>query len=142
MCSSLTPLRDQRVIDVKHSSVVRETYVYHESTIATPSISIPSMPCFRRTMQPFHYVVISKRSRGSSTGPGGKASLGHPFAAGRLQDTIIVGDVRWEKEQQTFHLVHFSCCLSEGDNILRSATVIPVACDDTYPNSVPFHLMK
>jgi hypothetical protein len=67
-------------------------------------------------MQPFHYVVISKRNRDLSTGPGGETSFGHPFAAGRLQDTIIVGDARWGKKQQTFHLVHFSCCLLKSDH--------------------------
>jgi hypothetical protein len=45
----------------------------------------------------FHYVVLPKRSCGSSTGQGERARVERPFVAGRLQDTISIGNVKWEK---------------------------------------------
>jgi hypothetical protein len=45
----------------------------------------------------FHYVVLPKRSCGSSTGQGERASVERPFVAGRLQDTIGIGNVKWGK---------------------------------------------
>ncbi len=62
-------------------------------------------------MQPFQHVVILTRSCGLSTGQGGKARFEHPFAAGRLQDTIITGDVRWGKNNKRFILfISFDAC--------------------------------
>ncbi len=62
-------------------------------------------------MQPFHYVVILTRSCGLLTGQGAKARFEHPFAVGRLQDTIITGDVRWEKNNKRFILfISFDTC--------------------------------
>ena len=42
-------------------------------------------------MLQFLYVVLSKRSFDSSKGQGEKASVGHPFAGGHLQNTVGLG---------------------------------------------------
>jgi len=41
-----------------------------------------------------HYVVLPKRSCGSSTGQGERASVERPFVAVRLHDTIGIGNVK------------------------------------------------
>ena len=40
----------------------------------------------------FQYVVLPKRSYGSSTGQGGRASAERPIAAGHLQDSFRIGN--------------------------------------------------
>jgi hypothetical protein len=40
----------------------------------------------------FRYVVLSKRSRGSSTGQVAKASVERPIAVGHLEDNIGFGN--------------------------------------------------
>jgi hypothetical protein len=40
----------------------------------------------------FHGVVLSERSRDSSTGRGERASVGPPIAAGHLQDAVSLGN--------------------------------------------------
>jgi hypothetical protein len=40
----------------------------------------------------FHGVVLSERSRDSSTGRGERASVGPPVAAGHLQDAVSLGN--------------------------------------------------
>jgi hypothetical protein len=126
VCSSLRPLYDQQVIDVRHSSVVRNTYVSRESTRVTPSPSIPLTRCSRRTMPRFPYVVLSKLSFDLSTDQGETASVECPFPAGHLQNTIGLGNEREREKQQTFHLVHFVWCLVKSDNALKSVRVILV----------------
>jgi hypothetical protein len=64
---SLTPLRDQEVINARRALAVGRTYVSHGSTRATHSLSILLIHCSRRTMLRFHDVVPSKQSFGSST---------------------------------------------------------------------------
>ena len=46
----------------------------------------------------FLYVVLSKRRFDSSTDQGETASVERPFAAGRLQNTIGLGNEREERE--------------------------------------------
>ena len=85
-----------------------------------------------------HYVVLPKRSCGSSTGQGERASVERLFVVGRLQNAVEIGNVKWEKK------TNVSSCSSrlmlvKANNALKSATVIPVVYDDTYPNSVGCH---
>jgi hypothetical protein len=95
VCSFLRPLYDQQVIDVSHSSVVRKTYVFHESTKVNPSPSILPTQCRLRTMLRFLYVVLSKRSYDSSTDQGETASVERPFGVGHLQNnTVGLGNER------------------------------------------------
>ena len=143
VCSFLRPLYRRLVIDTKHPSVVRKTYVFRRSTTVTPSPSTLSANCSRGTRLLFLYVVISKRSFDSSTDQGEKASVEHPFEAGRLQNTIDLGKEREERETTnvSFHLMlgEERPYVSLGDTFFAR---------DTYPNSVrchpsvPFHLME
>ena len=57
------------------------------------------MNCSRRTNPRFLYVVLSKRNFDSSTDQGETASVERPFAAGRLQNTIGLGNEREEKRK-------------------------------------------
>ena len=101
----------KQVINVGHLSVVlQKTYVFHESTRMTPSPSILSTHCSQRTMLRFLYVVISKQSFDSSTDQGETTSVERPFAAGRLQDTIGLGNERDGTETTN---VSFRLMLSE-----------------------------
>ncbi len=103
-----------------------KTYVFHESTVAIPSISILLMPCSRRTMMRFHYVVPSKRSCGSSTGQGGRANAEPPFAAGHLQDTIGHGDEVWRKVTNVSSCL-FHLTFGEEQLQTQSAWLTPVS---------------
>jgi hypothetical protein len=125
VCSFLRPLRDQQVINVRHSSAVRNTYVFHGSTRGTHLPSILSTHCSRRTMLRFLYVVHSKRSFDSSMDQGETANVERLFAAGHLQNTVGLGN-KGGGRQQTFHLVNFVCCLVKSDNALGSVRVLPV----------------
>src|SRR6266567_4789689 len=110
-CSCLPPLSCQQNISAGHSSVVKKTYVYRESTRRTQLLSILSLPCSPRTMLRSHYVVLPKRSCGSSTGRGERASVERPFVAGRLQGTVGIGDVKWGKNNERFILfIPFDAC--------------------------------
>jgi hypothetical protein len=100
------PLSNQQVISATHLLMVQKTYACHESTRKTHSLSILLMYCSRRTMLQFHYVVLSKRNCGSSTGQVGRANVERPIGAGHLQDTVGL-ERKAGKRQQTFHLVHF-----------------------------------
>ena len=81
---SLTPLRDQEVVNVKRALEIGGTYVSHGSTRATLSISTLLTHRSRRTMLQFLYVVLSQQNFDSSTGQGERASVERPFAAGHL----------------------------------------------------------
>jgi len=48
-------------------------------------------------MPRFHYVVLLKRGCDFPKRQGERASVEHPFAAGRLQDTVSHGKERWEE---------------------------------------------
>ena len=141
VCSFLRPLYDRLVIDIKHSSVVRKTYVFRGSTTVTPSPSTLSTNCSLRTMLPFLYVVISKRNFDSSTDQGETASVERPFSAGRLQNTIGLDNEREDRESTN---VSFRLMLSEE----RVSSDNTFFARDTHPNSirchqlVPFHLME
>src|SRR6266705_3501936 len=87
---------------VRHSSVVRKTYVFHESTTGTPSLSILLTQCTRKTMPRFLYVGFSKRSFDSSTDQGETANVECPFAAGHLQNTVGFGNEGGREKRQTF----------------------------------------
>jgi hypothetical protein len=84
VCSFLRPLYDQQVIDVRHSSVARKTYVFRVSTGRTRSPSILLTHCSRRTTLQILYAVLPKRSSDSSRDPGETAIVERPFAAGHL----------------------------------------------------------
>jgi hypothetical protein len=58
-----------------------------------------------------HYVVLPKQSCGSSTGQEETASVERPFVAGRLQDTIGIGNFKWGKNNERFILsIPFDAC--------------------------------
>jgi hypothetical protein len=84
------PASRSKNISAKHSLEVQKTYVYHESTRVTPSLSILSMHCSRRTILQFHCVVRSKQSCDLSTGQGERASVELPIATGHLQHTVCL----------------------------------------------------
>ena len=92
VCSFLPQLYDQQVIDVKYSSIVRKTYVFHESTRVSPSPSILLTHCSRKTTLRFVHVVLSKQSFDLPTDQGERASIERPFSAGHLQDTVGLGN--------------------------------------------------
>jgi hypothetical protein len=77
-------------------------------------------------MLQFLYVVLSKRSFDSSTDQGETATVGHPYAAGHLQNTVGLGNEMGGEKQQTFDLVRFVRSLRKSDNALKSVRVIPV----------------
>ena len=107
VCFFPPPLEGQKVIsDSRWRS--GNTYVYHESTRANPSLSILSMRYYRRTTLLSHYVVLSERSFDSSTGQGGRASTEHPFAAGHLQDPVGLSNESWEENNERF-ILFVSC---------------------------------
>jgi hypothetical protein len=60
----------------------------------------------------FHYVVLPKRSCGSSTGQGERASVERPFVAGRLQDTIGIANIKWGKNnnERCILFIPFDAC--------------------------------
>jgi hypothetical protein len=101
------PAVRQQVMDVRHSSVVRKTYVFHKSTRVTRPPSIVLTHCSRRTILRILYVVLSKRSSDSLTDQGETASVERPFAADHLQNPVGLGNERKGEKQQTFHFVHF-----------------------------------
>ena len=143
VCSFLRPLYDRLVIDTKYSAVVQKTYVFRRSTTVTPSPSSLSTNCSRRTMLRFLYVAISKQSFDSSTDQGERASVERPFAAGRLQNTIGLGNQREERKTN----VSFRLMLGEERQRPHVSLSGTIFARDTYPNSVrchpsvPFHLM-
>ena len=51
-------------------------------------------------MPQFQYVVLPKRSCHLPTGQGGRASVERPIGAGHLQDTLSVGNEKWEKNNE------------------------------------------
>jgi hypothetical protein len=55
----------------------------------------------------FLYVVLLKRSFDSSTDQEETASVERPFATGRLQNTVGLGNEEGREKQQTLHRVHF-----------------------------------
>jgi hypothetical protein len=65
-----------------------KTYVYHESTKATPSLSILLANRSPRTMLRFPYVVLSERNCDSLTGQGEIANVERRIAAGHLQYAV------------------------------------------------------
>jgi hypothetical protein len=123
VCSFLRPLYDRLVIDTKHPSEVRKTYVFRGSTTVIPSPSTLSTNCSQRTMLRFLYVVISKQSFDSSTDQGETTSVERPFAAGRLQNIIGLGNEREERET-----TNVSFCLMLGEERQRPY----VNLDDTF----------
>ena len=143
VCSFLRPLYRRLVIDRKHPSTVRKTYVFRRSITVTPSPSTLSTNCSRRTMLRFLYVVLSKRSFDSSTDQGETTSVERPFAAGRLHNTIGLGNQREERETN----VSFRLMLGEERQRPHVSLSGTFFARDTYPNSVrchpsvPFHLM-
>ena len=84
----------------------QNTYVYHESTKMTLSLSILSIHCSQRTMRRFRRVVLSERSCDWLTGQGETASVERPAAADRLQKYSQSQRRKAGKIEQTFHLVH------------------------------------
>jgi len=69
-----------------------KTYVFHESTIVIPSISILLTRCSRRTILRFLYVVLSELSFDSLTGQAERASVEPPIAVVHLQDIVGLGN--------------------------------------------------
>ena len=55
-------------------------------------------------MQQFHYVVLSERSFGSSTGQGEKASVEPPIAAVHLHYIVELGNELWRENNKRFVL--------------------------------------
>ena len=69
-------------------------------------------------MLPFLHDVCSKQSRGSSTGPEVRATVGRLVATEHLKCAVGSGNEIWSKEtkkQRTFHLVHFVYQLVKSD---------------------------
>ena len=62
-------------------------------------------------MLPSHYVVLPKKSCGSSTGQEERASIERLFVAGHLKDTIGIGNVMWDNNNERFNLfIPFDAC--------------------------------
>ena len=90
-CSSRPPLKINKIIiSTKYSSSIWKTYVCHESTKTTQSLSILPTLCSRRTTLRTHYVALSKRSSDLSTGQAETTSVERSLGAGHLQDTLAL----------------------------------------------------
>ena len=89
-------------------------------------------------MPRFHYVVLSKQRCDSSTGQGERASVGRPFAAGRLQDTV---SLRNEGCEETTNGPSYLFYLTLAEERLRSqvSTGNTYFARDTYPNPVEYY---
>jgi hypothetical protein len=93
----------------------------------------------------FLYVVLSKRSFDSSTDQEETASVERPFAAGRLQNTVGLGNERKERETTN---VSFRLMLGEERQRPHVSLGDTFFARDTYLHSVrcqlsvPFHLME
>jgi hypothetical protein len=74
-------------------------------------------------MLQFLYVVLSKQSSDSSTDQGETASVEYLFVAGRLQNTVGLGNKRWERTNVSS--CSFRLMLGEG-RLRRPVRVIPV----------------
>jgi hypothetical protein len=129
-------LYDQQVIDVRHSSIVRKTYVFHKSTRVTPAFhSVNALLLKKYAAVPLCRAFETKLL---SADPGKQPVLNVllqlvlPVAercstlAGHLQNTSVVSATKGEEKQQTFHLVHFVWWLVKSDNALKTVKVIPV----------------
>ena len=103
---------------------VQNTYVSHESTTATPSLSILLMHYSRGTKPQSLCVEPSERSCDSLTGQGERASVERCIAAGHLKYTVNPA-TKAGRKGQTFHLIHFVQHLVESDYKYKSARIIP-----------------
>ena len=72
--------------------VVGKTYVYHVSTRRTLTLSTLLTLCSQRTTRKFQHGVLSKQSRGLSTGQEVKANVERSFVAGHLAAVLVAGD--------------------------------------------------
>ena len=89
-------------------------------------------------MLQFHHVVLPKRSCGSSTGQGERASVERPFAVDHLQDTVSLGN-----EGQGERTNASSCLfrLTLGEECLRPQVNTSNNCfaQVTYPNRFEYY---
>ena len=76
---------------------VAETYVSHGPTTETRLLSILCIHHCLETMPPFLHDVRSKRSRGPSTGPEGRANVGRPFVIEHLKRAVSFGNKWWSQ---------------------------------------------
>ena len=102
VCFSPPPLQDRQVINAKHLLRVQKTYVFHESTRVTLSLSIPLAHCSQRTILQSHCDELSERRCDSSMGQGERASVEFPVAAGHLQDMIGLNNEMLEGDDKRF----------------------------------------
>ena len=121
--------------------MVRETYVCHESIRRSLSFSILLVYCSRRTTLQFRCVVLPKRSCGSSMGRGERASVERPTAAGRLQETVGLGD---ERQRKSTNVSFCSFRLTFGEERLRTQVSMRDTCSarDTYTSPVECYRLK
>jgi hypothetical protein len=84
-----------------------KTYVYHESTRATRSVSISLTYRSQRTKPQFLCVVPSERSCDLLMGQEGRASVERRGVAGRLQKYSWSLQYNFRNGERTIHLVHF-----------------------------------
>ena len=85
----------------------KKTYVYHESTKATPASSILLTHCSRRTTLQFRCVELPERTCDLLTGQGERASIERcrtRIAVGHLQDTVGLTNERLGKGNELFIL--------------------------------------
>ena len=68
---------------------IRKTYVYHERTRVTPSLSILLMNHSRNTMLRSPFGALSERSYDPSTGQAGTAGVERRIVAGHLRDITV-----------------------------------------------------
>ena len=80
----------------------------------------------------FHCVEPSVRGCNSSRGQGERANI-ERHVIDHLQDTVNISKRKVEKEQQTFHLVHFFYHLVKSDYKPNSVRVVLVSLERRIP---------